>query len=62
MKTIILSLFIMLGLIAPAIAEDALSVTPETVWDLVQKNPDQMLFIDIRDPVENRCCGYQYSL
>ena len=52
MKTIILSLFIMLGLIAPAIAEDALSVTPETVWDLVQKNPDQMLFIDIRDPVE----------
>lgn len=58
MKTIILSLFIMLGLISPASAEDALSITPEAVWNLVQKDPDQILFIDIRDPVEIMFVGF----
>ena len=52
MKIIMLSLLIMFGLTSYASAEDALSVTPNEVWNLVQKEADQMLFIDIRDPVE----------
>ncbi len=52
MKIIILSLLIMFGLSSYANADDALSVTPNEVWSLVQEDPDQMLFIDIRDPVE----------
>lgn len=52
MKTIILSLFIMFGLTSYANAEDALSVTPNDVWSLVQQDSDQLLFVDIRDPVE----------
>ncbi len=58
MKTIILSLFIMLGLISHASAKDALSVTPKEVWSLVQENPDQLLFVDVRDPVEIMFIGF----
>lgn len=52
MKTIALSLLIMFGAVSHASAADALSVTPDAVWNLTQKDADQMLFIDIRDPVE----------
>lgn len=42
----------MFGVTSYANADDGLSVTPNEVWNLVQKDADQMLFIDIRDPVE----------
>ncbi|WP_201617755.1 rhodanese-like domain-containing protein [Psychrobacter urativorans] len=58
MKNIILSLLIMFGVISHASAEDALSVTPEAVWNLVQKDADQLLFIDVRDPVEIMFVGF----
>ena len=52
MRIIIVSLLMMLGLISYASAKDALSVTPTEVWNLVQQDADQLLFVDIRDPVE----------
>ncbi len=52
MKTILLSLLIMFGLTSHAIAKDELSVTPESVWSMVQEDADKMLFVDVRDPVE----------
>ena len=58
MKAILLSLFIMFGMTSYAIAEEALSVTPEYVWDLVQQDADEILFIDVRDPVEIMFIGF----
>lgn len=58
MKTIILSLFIMLGLVSHASADDVLSVTPEHVWGLIQEDTEQMLFVDVRDPVEIMFIGF----
>lgn len=58
MKTIILSLFILFGLTSYASAEDALSVPPQEVWNLVQEAPDELLFIDVRDPVEIMFIGF----
>ena len=52
MKAIILSLLMMFGLSTYATAEDKLSVSPESVWNMVQKNADDILFVDVRDPVE----------
>lgn len=48
----------MFGLSSYASADDALSITPNEVWSLVQKNPDQLLFIDVRDPVEIMFIGF----
>ena len=58
MKTIILSLFLMFGMIFSASAEDALSVPPQEVWSLVQEYPDELLFVDIRDPIEIMFVGF----
>jgi len=58
MKTIILSLLIILGVVSHASADDALSVTPKNVWSMVQKDADQLLFIDVRDPVEIMFIGF----
>lgn len=59
MKTILLSLFITLGLMSHASAEDsALSVPPQEVWSLVQENSEQILFVDVRDPVEIMFIGF----
>lgn len=52
MRIIIVSLLVMFGFMSYASAKDALSVTPTEVWSLVQQDADQLLFIDIRDPVE----------
>lgn len=52
MKTIALSLLLMFGGSSYAVAKDALSVTPQYVWDVVQEEADDMLFVDVRDPVE----------
>ena len=58
MKRVLLSLLIMFGLSSYANADDALSMTPNEVWSLVQQNPDQLLFIDVRDPVEIMFVGF----
>ena len=39
-------------------AADSLSVTPEETWILLQKQSDQMLFVDVRDPVEIFFVGF----
>ncbi|WP_350562153.1 rhodanese-like domain-containing protein [Psychrobacter sp. CAL346-MNA-CIBAN-0220] len=58
MKTFVLSLLIMFGAVSHASAADALSVTPQAVWNLVQEDADNILFIDIRDPVEIMFVGF----
>ena len=58
MKAIIMSLLMMFGLSTHAFAEDTLSVTPEYVWNLVQQDADDMLFVDVRDPVEIMFVGF----
>ncbi len=52
MKAIMLSLLLMLGLTSYASAKDELSVTPESVWNMLQADADAVLFVDVRDPVE----------
>lgn len=32
--------------------DEALAVTPQQTFDLVQTQPNQMLFVDVRDPIE----------
>lgn len=58
MKTIILSLFITLGMLSHASADDALSVPPQEVWNMVNETPEQILFVDVRDPVEIMFIGF----
>ena len=58
MKAIIVSLLMIFGLSTYAVAEDTLSVTPEYVWNLVQQDADDMLFVDVRDPVEIMFVGF----
>ncbi|WP_201587133.1 rhodanese-like domain-containing protein [Psychrobacter jeotgali] len=58
MKAIILSLLLLFGLSTHAIAKDALSVTPESVWNMVQQDADEILFVDVRDPVEIMFIGF----
>lgn len=59
MKTILLSLFITLGMMSNASAENsALSIPPQEVWNLAQENSEQILFVDVRDPVEIMFVGF----
>ena len=58
MRIVIVSLMVMFGFMSYANAKDALSVTPTEVWSLVQQDADQLLFIDIRDPVEVMFVGF----
>lgn len=58
MKAIILSLLMLFGLSTHALAKDALSMTPQAVWSMVQQNPDDILFVDVRDPVEIMFIGF----
>ncbi len=58
MKAIVLSLLMLFGLSTPALAKDALSLTPEAVWNIVQEDNDEILFVDVRDPVEIMFIGF----
>lgn len=52
-KALALSTLVTLGAVSTnANAEEALSVTPHQVWNLVQTQPEQVLFVDVRDPIE----------
>ncbi len=58
MKIVILWLLIVFGLSSYANAEDALAVTPKEVWNLVQDDASQLLFVDVRDPIEIMFVGF----
>src|SRR5690554_6367774 len=45
-------------MVAGARAEEALSLTPEDTYKMVQEQGDEMLFIDVRDPVEIIFIGF----
>ncbi|MDO6441807.1 MULTISPECIES: rhodanese-like domain-containing protein [unclassified Marinobacter] len=58
MRLLLAALLITFGLSFQASAKDALSLTPQETYDLVQKQGDQVLFVDVRDPVEIMFIGY----
>lgn len=39
-------------------AEEALPLTPQQTYDMVQEQGDQILFVDVRDPVEIMFIGF----
>jgi len=47
-----------LGFVFQAHAEEALSITPEETWALVQEQGEKILFVDVRDPVEIMFVGF----
>jgi rhodanese-related sulfurtransferase len=54
-----------LGLLALSFsvnAEDALSLTPKETYDMVQEQGDDILFVDVRDPVEIMFIGFTDSV
>src|SRR5690606_396953 len=58
MKPILLAALLTLGLVGGAQAEEALSITPEETLNMVQEQGDDVLFIDVRDPVEIMFIGF----
>ncbi|WP_417538949.1 rhodanese-like domain-containing protein [Marinobacter sp.] len=58
MRLLLSVLLITFGLSFHASADEALSLTPQETYDLVQTQGDQMLFIDVRDPVEIMFIGF----
>lgn len=58
MKKLIGVLLLVGGLVSPVSAEDSLSIPPQQVWDMVQTQGDELLFIDVRDPVEIMFIGF----
>ncbi|MFN2359698.1 MAG: hypothetical protein ABR522_01285 [Marinobacter sp.] len=59
MKQLVLGFLIAFALGFNAQAEDALSLTPQETYDLVQEKGDEILFVDVRDPVEIMFIGIQ---
>ena len=59
MKPLLIVFLMVFGLIAHAFASDeALAVSPQQTFDLVQTQPEQMLFVDVRDPIEIMFIGF----
>src|SRR5690554_6342130 len=58
MRLLLSVLLITFGLSFHASADEALSLTPQETYDLAQTQGDQMLFIDVRDPVEIMFVGF----
>ncbi len=58
MKKFMLMALLAFGMVAGAQAEEALSLTPEDTYKMVQEQGDEMLFIDVRDPVEIMFIGF----
>ena len=58
MKTLILSLLSLYLISLPAQAEEALSVTAQQAYSMVQEEGSELLFIDVRDPVEIMFIGF----
>lgn len=62
MRTLLLSALLVIGLTASVQAQDALSMTPEEVYEMTRQQGDQMLFVDVRDPVEIMFIGFTDSV
>ncbi|MDR9425628.1 MAG: rhodanese-like domain-containing protein [Marinobacter sp.] len=62
MKVLLVSALFALGLATSAQAEEALSMTPKEVYEMTQEQGDDMLFIDVRDPVEIMFIGFTDSV
>lgn len=58
MKQLLSALFIAFALGASAQAEEALSLSPQETYELVQNRGETLLFVDVRDPVEIMFIGY----
>ncbi|MFO8142864.1 MAG: rhodanese-like domain-containing protein [Marinobacter sp.] len=58
MKSLFLSVLFMFGLVAGAQAEEALALTPQETLNRVQEQGEEVLFIDVRDPVEIMFIGF----
>lgn len=58
MKLLLAALLITLGLSAHASADEALSLTAQETYNLVQEKGDQILFVDVRDAVEIMFIGF----
>lgn len=57
MKKLFVSLFITLCSL-PTFGADPGALTPEEAWQLVQEKRDQILFVDVRDPIEIMFVGF----
>lgn len=62
MRVLLVSALFMFGLVTSAQAEEALSMAPEEVYEMTQEQGDEMLFIDVRDPVEIMFIGFTDSV
>jgi len=58
MKQILTALLVTFAISCSVQAEEALSLTPQQTYDLVQVQGDEFLFVDVRDPVEIMFIGY----
>ena len=58
MKQLLTALLTTFAIAFSAQAEEALSLTPQETYDMVQKQGDQLLFVDVRDPVEIMFIGF----
>lgn len=58
MRLLLATLLITFGLSFHASAEEALALTAQETYDLVQKQGDQLLFVDVRDPIEIMFIGF----
>lgn len=58
MRFLLISMLFGFGLVAGAQAEEALAITPQETLEVVQEQGDQVLFVDVRDPVEIMFIGF----
>lgn len=57
MRIALLSLIIAL-LSTPVFGAEPEAITPQAAWEQVQKKGDQILFVDVRDPIEIMFVGF----
>lgn len=58
MKQLMLGFLGLFALSFPVHAEEALAMTPQETYDMVQEQGDEILFVDVRDPVEIMFIGF----
>lgn len=58
MKMLILGVMLFACFTGASHAEEALAITPEQTWQLVQERGSEILFVDVRDPVEIMFIGF----
>jgi rhodanese-related sulfurtransferase len=58
MRQILIALVATLSISFHTQAQETLALTPQATYDLVQKQADQVLFVDVRDPIEIMFIGF----